>query len=116
ILQSRRLRRAKLHPATSNAFDEWLVQLDQLRIAACEILESSSGKEQRKLAAVPKIAVRSSGACPEPSAEKTSAADNAYESLGSASTQQRVALAGSSLAGLDPLSDALSSQELATAS
>jgi RNA polymerase sigma-70 factor (ECF subfamily) len=58
ILQSRRPRRTKLHPAGSNAFDEWLVQLDQLRISACRILEFDEGKEARKLGAVPKIPLR----------------------------------------------------------
>jgi hypothetical protein len=47
-----------LYPAGSNAFDEWLVQLDQLRISACRILESDEGKEARKLGAVPKILLR----------------------------------------------------------
>jgi len=58
ILQSRRLRRTKLHPASSTAFDEWLVQLDQLRIAACRLLEASGTEEPPKLAGVPKIPLR----------------------------------------------------------
>lgn len=59
ILQSRRLRRIKLHPASCNAFDQWLIQLDQLRISACRLLESGAAKSDRRLAKVPKIPVRS---------------------------------------------------------
>jgi hypothetical protein len=86
VLQSRRLRRMKLHPASCNAFDDWLVQLDQLRISACRILESPDAEESRKLSAVPKIPLR-----PATGWEKTlvrpigagkSVADG-YEALGS---------------------------------
>jgi RNA polymerase sigma-70 factor (ECF subfamily) len=86
ILQSRRLRRMRLHPASCNAFDEWLVQLDQLRLSACEALESPKAEEARKLAVVPKIPVR-----PATGWEKTFAravgagksVNDPYEALGS---------------------------------
>lgn len=58
ILQTRRLRRVKLHPASSRAFDQWLVQLDQLRLLACRLLESNDAGAFRSLATTPKIAVR----------------------------------------------------------
>lgn len=57
ILQTRRLRRIKLHPASCHAFDEWLVQLDQLRLLACRLLESHDAGAFRSLAVTPKIAV-----------------------------------------------------------
>lgn len=59
ILQSRRLRRMKLHPASFHAFETWLVQLDQLRLSACRLLESGGGKGFDELPKVPKIPVRS---------------------------------------------------------
>jgi|SRR5690242_9011160 RNA polymerase sigma-70 factor, ECF subfamily len=58
ILQSRRLRRTNLHPATCTAFDDWLVELDQIRISACRILETPSRARSPRLAGVPKIPVR----------------------------------------------------------
>lgn len=59
ILQTRRLRRIKLHPANCRAFDEWLVQLDQLRLIACRLLETQNASAFRSLARAPKISVRS---------------------------------------------------------
>ena len=58
ILQTRRLRRVKLHPASCHAFDQWLVQLDQLRLLACRLLETNDASAFRGLAKTPKIAVR----------------------------------------------------------
>ena len=89
ILQSRRLRRTKLHPATCTAFDDWLVQLDQLRIAACKVLETPPGKDRPKLTAVPKIPLRAAnnGTVVPPrivtEKEKPVAEDDAYAALGS---------------------------------
>ena len=88
ILQSRRLRRTKLHPATCTAFNEWLIQLDQLRIAACRILESAGKHEHQKLMAVPKIPLRANNianalAPRRAAVEKTATDDDAYEALGS---------------------------------
>lgn len=62
VLRSRRLRRAKLYPATCNAFDHWLVELDQLRIAACRLLEAGVGQRPRRLPPVPKIPLRAAAA------------------------------------------------------
>ena len=87
ILQSRRLRRTKLHPANCTAFNDWLIQLDQLRIAACKFLETSPGEARPKLTAVPKIPLRANNngvvAPPRVAAEKTVVEDDAYAALGS---------------------------------
>jgi len=87
ILQSRRLRRTKLHPASCTAFDEWLVQLDQLRIAACRILETPEGEDRPKLMTVPKIPLRAinppGAVTPRTAAADKPADDEAYETLGS---------------------------------
>lgn len=85
ILQSRRLRRIKLHPASCNAFDEWLVQLDQLRISACRLLEPGAAKSDRQLAKVPKIPVRSvvgANGGQDRAAEGGKAAIDVYEVFG----------------------------------
>jgi RNA polymerase sigma-70 factor (ECF subfamily) len=86
ILQSRRLRRIKLHPASCKAFDQWLVQLDQLRIAACRLLESGDAPAFHDVAKVPRIPVRS-GASDNGVDDRMNEIDrsslDAYESLGS---------------------------------
>lgn len=114
ILQSRRLRRTKLHPATCTAFDEWLVQLDQLRISACRILETADGKERPKLAGVPKIPLRANNianaAPPRVALDKPGVDDDAYEALGSPA-----APAKPGRVDIQDLADVLSAPVLATA-
>jgi RNA polymerase sigma-70 factor (ECF subfamily) len=88
ILQSRRQRRAKLHPASCRGFDEWLVHLDQLRISACRMLESGTANDFDKLAKVPKIPLRPAADPRQTFArataiDKTALDDDAYEALGS---------------------------------
>jgi RNA polymerase sigma-70 factor (ECF subfamily) len=85
ILQSRRLRRTKLHPATCTAFNDWLIHLDQTRIAACRILESAGDTEPQKLTAVPKIPLRANSTTTAPPSRSVANAtdDDAYEALGS---------------------------------
>lgn len=117
ILQSRRLRRTKLHPATCTAFDEWLVQLDQLRISACQLLGSADGPERRKLASVPKIPLRSAdagstNAARAPTNDKAVVDDDAYSALGSPASQQEI----EALVDMQDPADSLPPQELATAS
>lgn len=117
ILQSRRLRRTKLHPATCTAFNEWLVHLDQLRIAACRNLESASGKEHQKLMAVPKIPLRANStatAQPPRSAEQAALEDDAYEALGSPPPVAPVSVRNR-LADLRGLAGPLAPPELAAA-
>jgi hypothetical protein len=108
ILQSRRVRRTKLHPANSTAFDEWLVQLDQLRITACKILEAPLSEDRPKLTAVPKIPLRTNNngnaSPPRVVTEKPVVEDDAYAALGSPAP----ALAQEDLVTLQGLTDALS--------
>jgi RNA polymerase sigma-70 factor (ECF subfamily) len=120
ILQSRRLWRTKLHPANCTAFGDWLVQLDQLRISACRILEKGSSegsKERPKLAGVPKIPLRSingGDAVPPPIPTDEAAGEgDPYETLGSPTTP---ALARLDLAEIEELSSSLSPRALARAS
>lgn len=85
ILQTRRLRRIKLHPASCRAFDEWLVQLDQLRLLACQLLEAQNPGVFRSLAKAPKISMRPA-AGPAKRAQPETARDDAadpYAALGS---------------------------------
>jgi len=116
-LQSRRLRRTKLHPASCTAFDDWLVQLDQLRIAACRLLETADSKERPKLAGVPKIPLRATNnghaLQPRVSAAKAAGDDDAYEALGSPAEP---VLAREDLVDIEELSGSLSARGLATAS
>jgi len=120
ILQSRRLRRTKLHPATCTAFDEWLVQLDQLRITACKILETAGGEERPKLASVPKIPLRTTNTSPAvptlASVGKAAVDDDAYEALGSPASTVKPALARDGFVDIQDLSDPFSPPALATAS
>jgi RNA polymerase sigma-70 factor (ECF subfamily) len=110
ILQSRRLRRTKLHPATCTAFNEWLIHLDQVRIAACRSLESAGGKERQKLMGVPKIPLRVNNlATAQP---PRTAEDDAYEALGSPAPVS----VRSRLADLRGLATSLATPELAAAS
>jgi RNA polymerase sigma-70 factor (ECF subfamily) len=116
ILQSRRLRRTKLHPASCTAFDEWLVQLDQLRIAACRVLETAGSKERPKLAGVPKIplrAVNHDNAVPPRASTHKARGDNTFASLGSPTER---ALVRNGLVDIEELSGFLAPQALATAS
>src|SRR5215469_4439985 len=116
ILQSRRLRRTKLHPASCTAIGDWLIQLDQLRIAACRVLETGSSRERPKLAGVPKIplrAVNHDNAGPPRAPAHKARGDNAFESLGSPVER---ALARDGLVDIDELSSFLGPQALATAS
>ncbi|HWE74832.1 MAG TPA: sigma-70 family RNA polymerase sigma factor [Stellaceae bacterium] len=118
IMQSRRLRRTKLHPATCTAFNEWLIHLDQLRIAACRILESRGSKEHQKLMRVPKIPLRPNGAAiaqPLRGAEKVRLEDDAYAAMGSPAPVAPV-LVRSRLTGLRGLASSLASPELVAAS
>lgn len=113
ILQSRRLRRTKLHPATCTAFDDWLVQLDQLRISACRILD---GKERRSLAIVPKIPLRASSSgnvapARASASDKLASTDTAYAALGGPAPQIDVG----EIAEIESLHDALSAEALAEA-
>ena len=108
ILQSRRLRRTKLHPATCTAFDEWLVQLDQLRISACQMLGAPDSQEQRTLAIVPKIPLRSAptgdAARARPCAGDNAAhEDDPYAALGSPAPQGGRVLAGETLVDIRDL-------------
>ena len=112
ILQSRRLRRTKLYPATCTAFDEWLVHLDQLRLSACQILNGNG----RSLAIVPKIPLRSSGgdngaAARAAAGDKLSSADNPYAALGGPCSQ----IDADEIAEIESLGGALSPRELAEA-
>jgi RNA polymerase sigma-70 factor, ECF subfamily len=115
ILQSRRLRRTKLHPA----FDNWLVQLDQLRIAACQILETAKGEERPKLVGVPKIPLRVTHAVSaipsRVSADKTTADEDAYAALGSPPSTAKPALESEELVDVQGLTYPFSAQVLATA-
>jgi RNA polymerase sigma-70 factor, ECF subfamily len=117
ILQSRRLRRTKLHPATCSAFDEWLVQLDQLRISACRILEAKDAKGHRKLASVPKIPLRptaSPNQVPERLAatDKAPAEDDAYAALGSPGSSPAESVLERGDLEIRRLSDSLSLERL----
>jgi RNA polymerase sigma-70 factor (ECF subfamily) len=113
ILQSRRLRRTKLHPANCTAFDDWLVQLDQLRIAACKVLETPPGKDRPKLTAVPKIPLRAAnnGTVVPPriatEKEKPVAEDDAYAALGSPPPALAPAVACSDIVDMQDLPEAL---------
>jgi hypothetical protein len=117
ILQSRRLRRTK--PATCTAFNEWLMQLDQLRIAACRILESAGNHEHEKLTAVPKIPLRfnstaNASAARTAAVQKTATDDDAYEALGSpAAARASIPPRPNNLRGL---AGSLASPEFAAAS
>jgi RNA polymerase sigma-70 factor (ECF subfamily) len=86
ILQSRRLRRTNLHPATCTAFDDWLVQLDQTRISACRLLETPGRARAPRLAGVPKIPVRptvnGNAVTPRTVADKRSREEYAEEGFG----------------------------------
>lgn len=108
ILQSRRLRRTKLHPATCTAFDQWLIQLDQLRIAACQMLETTGGKERPKLAGVPKIPLRATNngntIPPHAPTDRAASDDDTYAALGSPAEP---ALRHGDLVDIEELSDAL---------
>ena len=116
ILQSRRLRRTKLHPATRTAFDEWLIQLDQLRVTACRILETTNSKERAKLAGVPKIPLRANDSRdavpPRAATSKTAREDNSEVALGSSAAP---VLVPDDFVELEELSGFLSPQALATA-
>jgi RNA polymerase sigma-70 factor (ECF subfamily) len=116
-LQSRRLRRTKLHPASCTAFDNWLVQLDQLRIAACRILETAGGGERPKLTSVPKIPLRAtrngSAISPRASADEPAGESNDYEALGSPAEP---AFVQEDLVDIEELPDPLSPRALAAAS
>ena len=116
-LQSRRLRRTKLHPASCTAFDDWLVQLDQLRIAACRMLETTGGKERPKLAGVPKIPLRATNTgnaiSPRTSADEVAGEGSDYEALGSPAEPT---FAREDLVDIDELTDSLSPRVLAAAS
>ena len=120
ILQSRRLRRTKLHPATCTAFDQWLVQLDQLRISACRMLESPDNREQRKLATVPKIPLRSVAPNASPShavpGDRTALEDDVYAALGSPAAAGELALGDEALIGLREVREEITSPALATSS
>lgn len=61
FLQSRRLRHTKLHPATVGAFDEWLAELDRLRVSACHALQSGEIESFRRQPKISRIPVRSIG-------------------------------------------------------
>jgi RNA polymerase sigma-70 factor (ECF subfamily) len=119
-LQSRRLRRTKLHPANCTAFDDWLVQLDQLRIAACRVLEAGSGKDRPKLTAVPKIPLRASNklnavllrADDRVIGEDQSKEHDSKEAFGSAAEP---VLSREDLIDLEEVSASLSPRTLATA-
>jgi RNA polymerase sigma-70 factor, ECF subfamily len=117
ILQSRRLRRTK--PATCTAFNEWLMQLDQLRIAACRIVESAGNHEHEKLTAVPKIPLRfnstaNASAARAAAVQKTATDDDAYEALGSpAAARASIPPRPNNLRGL---AGSLASPEFAAAS
>jgi RNA polymerase sigma-70 factor (ECF subfamily) len=120
ILQSRRVRRTKLHPATCNAFNEWLIQLDQLRIAACGILESAGSTEHQKLTAVPKIPLRTNSTAAVPAArttvnEKRLSEDDTYGTQGSPALTVTAASVRRRLADLGGLAGVLVSPELAAA-
>jgi RNA polymerase sigma-70 factor (ECF subfamily) len=116
ILQSRRLRRTKLHPATCTAFDEWLVHLDQLRIAACRILETAGSEQRAKLTGVPKIPLRASNngnaVPPRAPTDKAVSEDDAYAAFGSPAEP---ALAREELVDIEELSGPLLSRALVTA-
>ena len=119
ILQSRRLRRTRLHPASCTAFDEWLIQLDQLRITACQILETAAGQERPKLASVPKIPLRTTAAASAPppriSADKVTIDDDAYEALGSPAAPVKRAGVQVDLIELQGLAEPFAPTTLATA-
>lgn len=118
-LQSRRLRRTKLHPASCTAFGDWLVQLDQLRIAACRLLETvgSSKEDRAKLAGVPKIPLRAANngnAVPRRTpAEEAASVYNDYAALGSPAEP---AFAREDLIEIEEFSDSLPPRALAAAS
>jgi RNA polymerase sigma-70 factor (ECF subfamily) len=119
ILQTRRLRRTRLHPASCTAFDNWLVQLDQLRIAACQILEIADGRERPKLVGVPKIPLRVTNTAsvipPRASADKAAIDDDAYAALGSPPSPVKPALTREDLVDMQGLAHPFASQVLATA-
>lgn len=117
ILQSRRLRRTKLHPASCTAFDDWLVQLDQLRITACKFLETAPGKERPKLTGVPKIPLRTTAnAAPlRTAADRATVVDDAYEALDSSTAPVKQASVREEIIDLQGLSDPFSPRTLATA-
>ena len=116
ILQSRRLRRTKLHPATCTAFDQWLIQLDQLRVAACQMLETAGSKERPKLAGVPKIPLRATNngntIPPHAPTERAAGGDDTYAALGSPAEP---ALRHGDLVDIEELPDTLVARALATA-
>ena len=116
ILQSRRLRRTKLHPATCTAFDDWLVQLDQIRISACQILKTTGRMRPSKMASVPKIPLRASAnghaGPPRAAAVKAARGERAYEGFG-APTEP--VLGREDLVEIEEVSALVPSRALATA-
>ncbi len=119
ILRSRRLRRTKLHPATCTAFDEWLVQLDQLRISACQMLGAPDSPELRTLANVPKIPLRSTptgdAARARPCAgDKATHEDGPRATLGSSAPRGGIALAAETLVDIQDRPESQPSRTLAT--
>jgi RNA polymerase sigma-70 factor (ECF subfamily) len=116
VLQSVRMRRTKLHPKTSTAFNDWLIQLDQLRLAACRIL-AAAGDTQEKLKSVPKIPLRADNTVVMPPtraqmAAKPAIEDDPYAALGSPAAPSSVR---STLAALSGFAGSLVPPELVPA-
>jgi RNA polymerase sigma-70 factor (ECF subfamily) len=112
ILQTRRLRRIRLYPANCRAFDEWLVELDQLRLIACRLIETQNASAFRSLVRAPKISVRSLPRPAKPAARRPTDSDpaaDAYAALGSpgAPTRESAPLATEIVTQIQHLSRSL---------